>query len=137
MILRHIAAALRGKKFVMDAGLNGVREYFSDLDVDGNGKVNSYEMQKALVDKGLGLTLPQAGQFVRLMDGDKSGSVEVEEFIRAVADEEVHFRNTRLIAVALSTRKELFGKAIKTVEEAFQAADHNNDGSLSHGGKRL
>ena len=118
----------------MDAALTGVRNFFSDLDVDGNGKVNSYEMQKALVDKGLGLTLPQAGQFVRLMDSDKSGSVELEEFLRAVADEEVHFRNIRHVAVALSSRKELFGKTTETVEDAFRAADANGDEKISHEG---
>lgn len=58
-----------------------IRRVFVQMDVDESGALSSMELNRLLIQFGIGLSGREVGELMKLMDADGSGYIEFEEFI--------------------------------------------------------
>jgi Ca2+-binding EF-hand superfamily protein len=65
-------------------GIIGLGKTFRIMDDDGSRSLSTYEFNKALHDYGLGFTKEESEDIFGFFDTDRSGSVDYNEFLRAI-----------------------------------------------------
>ena len=68
-------------------GISGLAKQFKIADDDRSHNLNEYEFKKACKDFRVGVSDADAGRLFKVFDRDRSGSVDYDEFLRAVRGE--------------------------------------------------
>lgn len=66
------------------AGLRNLAKIFKAIDSNGNGNLDVDDFRWGFIDFGFNLTHEEAKQLVSHFDKDKNGTVNFEEFLRAL-----------------------------------------------------
>lgn len=72
------------KRHPTDHALLPTRRFFGRLDRDRSGALDAVELQRGLAMLGLGLVLAEAEAVCRHWDRNGSGTLDLEEFLRAL-----------------------------------------------------
>jgi len=92
--------------------IRGIGRVFRILDDNKNRQIDMQELMWGLKDYGIHLNEGQATSLLSLLDTDKSGSVNFDEFIRAL-------------------RGDLSPARIACIRQAYDKLDVNHDGSVT------
>jgi Ca2+-binding EF-hand superfamily protein len=92
--------------------IRGIGRVFRILDDNKNRQIDMQELMWGLKDYGIHLNEGQATSLLSLLDTDKSGSVNFDEFVRAL-------------------RGDLSPARIACIRQAYDKLDVNHDGSVT------
>ena len=99
--------------------LNDVKSAFKRFDADGDGHVNKDELRQVMS----GFSAVEVDAIFALGDKDKSGGIDVQEFIGLMLPS----------APAVIARLALSFRSITNIKECFKKYDINKDGQISRG----
>lgn len=128
-----------------------LRASFRLFDKDGDGRITDVELRDVLAKMGMPVSLEEVRAMIRSVDADSNGTVEFDEFVRAVemrrrsmsgGDDEAHWRevfamfdsdsNGKISAEELQRVMTNFGQKM-TLEEAksmIRDLDVDGDGEI-------
>ncbi|XP_064622189.1 uncharacterized protein LOC135484541 [Lineus longissimus] len=101
------------KLHLTETQITELREAFTFFDEDGNERISSTELRKAMQAFGDNPTLAEAEEMIKAVDRDGNGTVEFNEFVE------------------LMGKKMVFVDPEKELKEAFRKFDRNGDGKIT------
>jgi calcium-binding protein CML len=111
-------------------------EVFQIFDRDSDGVINRQDLMDSFNNFGLGLSASDIQKIMKLIDSNRDGAIEMNEF-RRVFERELEIKD-QTKGFKLNWKDELFNKinnAVKTygldLSEAFASFDKNHDGRIS------
>ncbi|RUP24751.1 hypothetical protein BC936DRAFT_138894 [Jimgerdemannia flammicorona] len=124
-IMTHIPDALYSRNQFHPNELKEFQNVFAELDVDGDGHINSQDLGVVLDKLGVHVSKNLLDGIIAEVDLDKNGSVEFNEFLEVMSSvKEIQIRKefARIVA-SLEERKELSKREAAAQEQARGGSD--------------